>query len=259
MMRAFTRAVSPRLAECQLTHLERVSIDSLGAAAQHQAYEQALTDAGLTVVRLPALPDDPDAVFVEDTALILGEHAVILRPGAASRAGETDSTAAGLADHYGLRQLDRGSVDGGDVLRIGHTLYVGRSTRTDAVGLAALAEAVTPLGYAVVEARLRDCLHLKTGATVAGYDKDGALILLYSERSVDPAQFTGIEPLAVDADEAAAANCLRVGDQLLLPAGNPRTAGRLRDRGFIVVEIDIAEFQKAEAGLTCMSLIDDRD
>ena len=258
-MKAFTRAVSPRIAECQLTHLQRVPIDPAKAAAQHAAYEHALADAGFEIVRLPELRDDPDAVFVEDTALILGEHAVITRPGVASRADEVGSTADGLGGHFQVHRIESGHVDGGDVLRIGHTLYVGRSTRTDAVGLAALAEAVTPLGYTVVEAHLRDCLHLKTGATVTGYDKDGALILLYSERSVDPAQFTGIEPLAVDADEAAAANCLRVGDQLLLPAGNPRTAGRLRDRGFIVVEIDIAEFQKAEAGLTCMSLIDDRD
>jgi dimethylargininase len=249
--RAFTRAVSPRLPECQLTHLDRVPIDAVKAAGQHAAYEAAIAAAGFEIVRLPELADDPDAVFVEDTALILGEHAVITRPGAASRIGEIDSTADGLQDHFTLHRVERGHVDGGDVLRIGRTLYVGRSTRTDIAGIRALADLVAPLGYSVVEARLRDCLHLKTGATLAG---DG--LLLYDARAIDPAQFAAVEPLAVL--EPAAANCVRAGDRLILPAGNPRTAALLRDRGIDVVQVDVSELQKAEAGVTCMSLIDDR-
>jgi len=255
-VRAFTRAVSPRLAECQLTHLERTAIDAANAAAQHAAYEQALAGAGFEIVRLPELPDDPDGVFVEDTALLLGEHAVILRPGAPSRANETPSTAAGLAGEFELHRMESGLVDGGDVLRIGRTLYVGLSTRTDRDGIASLAALATPLGYDVVQAELRDCLHLKTGATFAGPDGSGTPVLLYSERSVDPAQFAGVEPLAVL--EAAAANCVRAGDRVILPAGNPRTAELLRNRGFHVVELDVSELQKAESGVTCMSLIDDR-
>jgi dimethylargininase len=252
-MRAFTRAVSPRLAECQLTHLERVRIDPAKAAEQHSAYEQALADAGFEIIRLPELADDPDAVFVEDTALLLGGHAVITRPGAASRIGETESTAAGLAGEFELHRIEDGYVDGGDVLRIGHILYVGRSTRTDATGIAALADLVGPLGYDVVEAQLRDCLHLKTGATCAG---DG--VLLYNERCVDPAQFKGVDPLAVARDEPAAANCVRAGGTVIMPAGNPKTTATLRDRGFHVIEVDVSELQKAESGVTCMSLIDDR-
>src|SRR5688500_13394868 len=112
MPRAFTRAVSPRLAECELTHLARVPIDADKGASQHAAYEQALADAGFDIVRLPELPDHPDAVFVEDSALLLGDHAVITRPGAASRLGETDSTAAGLAPHFTIRRIERGFVDG---------------------------------------------------------------------------------------------------------------------------------------------------
>jgi dimethylargininase len=257
MMRAFTRAVSARLAECALTHLDRMPIDVAKARAQHAAYEQALADAGLQVIALADLPDDPDAVFVEDTALLLGGHAVITRPGAPSRACETVSTAAGLAAHFELHQIASGFVDGGDVLRIGLTLYVGRSTRTDAAGIAALAELVRPLGYDVVEASLRDCLHLKTGATFAGLDAEGTPVLLYCPSSVDPAQFAGVEPIAVDEHEPAAANCLRVAGRLILPAGNPRTAERLHTRGFDLVEVDVSELQKAEAGVTCMSLIDD--
>lgn len=253
--KAFTRAVSPRLAECALTHLDRVPIDAATGVAQHAAYEQALRDSGLKVIRLPDLPDDPDAVFVEDTALLLDGHAIITRPGIASRAGETESTAAGLADHFELHRIERGYVDGGDVLRIGRRLYVGLSSRTDADGLAALAELVARLGYATVRAELRDCLHLKTGATFAGPDASGAPVLLYSERSVDPAQFADVDPLSVDPLEPAAANCLRVGATLIIPAGNPRTVEKLSARGFNVVEVDVSELQKAEAGVTCMSLI----
>lgn len=258
MPRAFTRAVSRRLPECQLTHLARTPIDVAKAVEQHAAYERALSDAGFEIARLPELADAPDAVFVEDTALILDGHAIVTRPGAASRLDETESTAARLADFFSLNRIDRGHVDGGDVLRIGRTLYAGLSTRTDAAGIIALREAVAPLGYEVVQAELRDCLHLKTGVTLAGLDAHGVPVLLYNQRAVDPRQFAGVEPVAVDEAEDAAANCLRAGDRLILPAGNPRTAGTLRDRGFQVTEVDVSELQKAEAGVTCMSLIDER-
>jgi dimethylargininase len=255
MAKAFTRAVSPRLADCQLTHLRRTPIDSREAALQHQAYETALRDAGFDVIRLSELDDDPDAVFVEDTALILGIHAVITRPGAASRIGETESTARELADHFELHRITSGHLDGGEVMRVGETLYAGLSTRTDSAGIDALRQVVRPLGYEVVMAELRDCLHLKTGATFAGRDGGGSPALLYNPRCVDPAQFADTDPLAIDGAEPAAANCLRAGDHLILPAGNPRTAERLRSRGFEVVEVDVTELQKAEAGVTCMSLI----
>jgi dimethylargininase len=258
LMKAFTRAVSRRLPECALTHLERMPIDVARAVAQHAAYEHALADAGFDVIRLPELPDDPDAVFVEDTALLLDGHAIITRPGAASRAAETGSTAAGLSGHFELHRIASGFLDGGDVLRIGRTLYVGLSTRTDAAGAGMLAELVTPLGYRVVQAQLRECLHLKTGATLAGPDARGTPALLYSERSIDPSQFVGIEPMPVDEREPAAANCLRVGEKLIFPAGNPRTVERLNARGFSIIEVDVSELQKAESGVTCMSLVDDR-
>jgi dimethylargininase len=258
MSHAFTRAVSPRLAECELTHLERLPIDPAKAASQHAAYEQALSDAGLSLVRLPELPDDPDAVFVEDTALLLDGHAVITRPGAASRAAETKSTASGLAHRFDLHRIERGFVDGGDVLRIGRTLYVGLSSRTDAAGVRALDEIASALGFRVVRAELRDCLHLKTGVTFAGPDAAGTAVLLFNERCVDPAQFAGVDAMPVAPDEPAAANCVRAGDRLILPAGNHKTAARLRSRGFDVVELDVSELQKAEAGVTCMSLIDAR-
>jgi len=254
--RAFTRAVSPRLPECQLTLLARTPIDVAKAVEQHAAYERALSDAGFEIVRLPELAEDPDGVFVEDTALLLDEHAMITRPGAASRIGETESTALGLAGNFEIHRIERGYLDGGDVLRIGKQVYVGLSTRTNAEGLRALAEVVAPLGFEVVKAELRDCLHLKTGATFAGPDGSGTPVLLYDEESVDPGQFEHIE--AVRVEERPAANCVRAGTRVVLPAGNPRTAEKLRDRGFSVVEVDVSELQKAEAGVTCMSLIDER-
>lgn len=255
-MKAFTREVSPRLAECQLTHLQRVPIDASRAARQHSAYERELVAAGLRLVRLPELRDNPDAVFVEDTALLLGEHAIITRPGAASRVGETDSTAAGLSGDFQLHRIESGFLDGGDVLRIGRTLYVGLSSRTNAAGIESLSELVASLGYNVVKAKLRDCLHLKTGATFAGPDGAGTPVLIFNESCVDPRQFEGVEPLAVE--EPAAANCVRAKDRLILPSGNPRTANLLRKRGFELAEVDVSELQKAESGVTCMSLIDER-
>ena len=257
MTKAFTRALSPKFSECELTHLERQPIDVAKAKAQHSYYERILEEAGLDVIRLPDLPAHPDGVFVEDTALLLGGHAVITRPGVASRAAETVSTEAGLAGHFEIHRIDRGFVDGGDVLRIGKVLYVGLSSRTDEAGIEELRAATRPLGFDVVQAELSGCLHLKTGATFAGSDGAGVPVLLYHAASIDPAQFASVEPLAVHESEPAAANCLRIGGRLILPSGNPRTAELLRRRGFDVVEIDVSELQKAESGLTCMSLIAD--
>lgn len=257
MPRAFTRAASPRLAECALTHQVREPIDPVRAAAQHAAYELALADAGFDVIRLPELADDPDAVFVEDTALLLGEHAVITRPGAASRAGETNSTAAGLEPYFAIHRLAAGTLDGGDVLRIADRLYVGQSSRTDASGTTALVDLVAPLGYTVVPVELGRCLHLKSAVTFAGPDGEGRPALLVNAEWVDPNLFPETDPVFTADSEPSAGNCVRAGDRLLVAAGNPRTVASLRDRGFLVVEIDLSELQKAEAGGTCMSLIAD--
>jgi dimethylargininase len=257
MPRAFTRAVSPRLAECALTHLERSPIDTVRAAEQHGKYEQALKDAGLDVIRLPDLPEDPDAVFVEDTALILGQHAIITRPGVSSRTDETESTAEGLRAFFTIHRLAAGTLDGGDVLRIADRLYVGQSSRTDPMGTAALADAVAPLGFSVVPVELGRCLHLKTAVTFAGPDRDGRPTVLVNPNWVDPDRFAGTDPVCTADEESSAGNCVRAGDRLIMAAGSPRTVARLRDRGFKVVEVELSELQKAEAGGTCMSLIAD--
>ena len=255
MITAYTRAVSPRLADCALTHLERRPIDPARATRQHAAYEAALADAGCRIVRLPDLPDHPDGVFVEDTAILLGGDAIITRPGAPSRAAEVDSSAAGLAGEFRVHRLGDGTLDGGDVLRIERTLYVGLSSRTDDAGAAALGRLVAPLGYRLVTVEPSRCLHLKTAVTYAGLDAAGQPTILVNPEWVDPALFADVRAVAVA--EPFAANAVRVGDRLILPAGNPRTADQLRALGFNVVEVDVSELQKAEAGVTCMSLIGD--
>ena len=253
--KAFTRAVSPKLGECALTHFERLPIDADAATLQHEAYEQSLRGAGFEVIRLPPLPEHADGVFVEDTALLLDGHAIVTRPGAPSRAGEADSTAAALADHFELHRLAAGHLDGGDVLRIGRTLHVGLSSRTNIEGIAALSDIAGRLGFTVAAAQMSGILHLKSAATLAGNDSAGRPVLLYNSAAVDPRQFAGVEPLAVNDDEADAANVLRAAERIIMPAGYPKTATCLRERGFYVVEIGVSELEKAEAGVTCMSLI----
>lgn len=255
MALAFTRAVSPAFANCELTHLGRQPISPERAVAQHQAYEQALERAGLKVVRLPDLPNHADGVFVEDTAILLGEHAVITRPGAPSRRPEADSTAEALAERFTVHRLTRGTLDGGDVLRIGDRLYVGQSQRTDCAGIVNLAGMAGRLGYEVIEVPHERCLHLKTGATYAGRDEAGREVVLINPDWIDPAVFEDVFLVPSHPAEAFGANALRAGERLIYPSAYPRTAERLRALGFEVDEVDIGELEKAEAGLTCMSLI----
>jgi dimethylargininase len=257
MPSAYTRAVSPAFAHCELTHLSREPIDFDLAASQHRAYEQALIRAGLLVERLPDLPTHADGVFVEDTAIILGEHAVITRPGAPSRRPEADSTAEALSSRFEVHRMRRGRLDGGDVLTIGRKVYVGQSRRTDCAGIVNLAGIAGRLGYEVIEVPHDKCLHLKTGATFAGHDDQGRQVVLLNADWIDSAVFEDVFLLPSHPDEAFGANCLRAGEKLIYPAAYPRTAERLRALGFDVDEVDIGELEKAEAGLTCMSLIAD--
>lgn len=254
---AFTRAVGPRIVECALTHLDRIPIDVTRAVAQHGAYERALQDAGYELHRLEPMEGDPDAVFVEDTAVLLGDHAIITRPGTPSRRDEIDSTARGLEPFFTVHRLNAGNLDGGDVLKIGNTLYVGQSNRTDAKGTKALELEVAQLGYRVVPVELGRCLHLKTAVTFAGLDGGGHPTLLANPDWVDASNFGDVTLVTVADNEPFAANVVRAGDRLIMAAGSPGTAAKLRNRGFTVVEVDLAELQKAEAGGTCMSLISD--
>lgn len=249
---ALTREPAASLAACELTYLERRPIDSGRAAAQHRAYREALEACGARVVVLPAIEDLPDSVFVEDTAVVLDELAVITRPGVESRRPEVEAVEPEVARLRPLlaRVEPPATLEGGDVLRAGRTLYVGLSPRTNASGVEALRAAVGPHGYEVVAVELRGCLHLKTGCASLGDDA-----VLVNTDWIDPRTFDGLEVLRVPAEEPFAANALRVGQTLCVGAQFERTAHVLARRGYDVRAVDVSEFAKAEAGLTCMSLL----
>lgn len=250
-MLALTRAVSPRIAECELTHRERVPIDPDRAAAQHAAYERALEEAGCRLVRVPPAPRLPDSVFVEDTAVVTDDVAVMARPGAESRRPEVQPVAAILQVHRPVRYIQPpGTLDGGDVLRVGRDVFIGESERTSAEGADGLRAILEPLGYAVRTVPVTGCLHLKTAVTAVAEDT-----LLLNPDWVDPARFDGWHILEVDPDEPLAANVLRVGDTVLMAAGHPATARRIATAAPRVVEVDVSELAKAEAGVTCCSIL----
>lgn len=248
--RALVRPVSRSLGACELSFRPRQPIDVERAASQHRAYVAALAAAGLEVIALEELSDRPDAVFVEDPVVVLDEVAVLGRMGAESREAEVESVALAIARFRPLRRLPaEARLEGGDVLRVDHTLYVGSTARTNPAGAAALAAAVVPFGYEVVPVAVRGCLHLKSGATFAG--GDGFLV---NPDWVDAAAFRGHPIVAVPAEEPWAANTLTLGDRVLLPAGFPRTRDLLASRGLRVETVDVSELQKAEGSLTCLSV-----
>jgi len=251
MLLACTRTVSPTLADCELTHLERQPLDVGRAMQEHATYEALLARLGATVLHLPPEPGLPDAVFVEDTAIVLDEIAVIARPGAASRRPETASTAAALAAHRPLAHIGApGTLDGGDVLVAGRRLYVGLSTRTNRAAVEQLAETLRPLDYEVIPVAFAGCLHLKSGVTRVA---DGLLLL--NPDWVDPAIFRGYRAVAVDPAEPHAANALALGGAVIHPAHHPRTRARLEAEGLRVEPLAMTELAKAEAGVTCCSLV----
>lgn len=250
MLRALTRRVGD-LSRCELTHLEPRPIDVGRARQQHAAYEDLLRELCVDVISLPPEPDLPDSVFVEDTAIVLDECAVITRMGVASRRPETRSVAEALCRYRPLHRLDPpGTLEGGDVVRVGRALYVGRSTRTNSAGIEQLRELITPFGYEVREVRVRGCLHLKSACTYLGSG-----MLAANPDRVDPSAFAGLLVLEVPPHEPRAANSLSIGSSVVLPSGCPQTASLLRERSFDVRCLDISELMKAEAGLTCMSLL----
>jgi dimethylargininase len=243
--------VSPSIAACELTHLPRVAIDLERARAQHRAYEAALRAAGYRVEQLPASPDMPDSVFVEDVAIVFDELAIITRPGAESRRAETPAVAEAIARYRSLRWIEApGTLDGGDVLVDGRSVFVGISSRTNTEAVAQLRRMLAPFGYTVCEVTVRECLHLKSAATVVA-----ARTLLLNPRWVEPAVFPAFDLVEIDPGEPAAANAVRLRDRVVFPAAFPRTAARLRAHGLRVDTVDASELAKAEGAVTCCSLI----
>jgi dimethylargininase len=248
---ALTRSVPPTIVRCELTHLAREPIDVARAAAQHAAYERRLVRLGCAVRHLPEEPELPDSVFVEDTAVVLEELAVIARPGAESRRGETAAVAAALSEHREIACIrEPGTLDGGDVLCVGRRVYVGLSGRTNADGAKQLADLLARHAYVVAGIEVRGCLHLKSAVTAVADDT-----LLVNPEWVDARQFRAFRRIEVDPAEPCAANPRRGEDPVLCAAAAPRTRERLERQGFDVESVDVSELAKAEAGVSCCSLI----
>ncbi|MGH8278882.1 MAG: dimethylarginine dimethylaminohydrolase family protein [Gammaproteobacteria bacterium] len=251
MLLAITREVSPRIADCELTHLARTPIDLERARMQHRRYAELLETLGCKLIRLPAEPELPDSVFVEDTAVVLDELALITRPGAESRRGETATVANALKPYRKLFYIEpSGTLDGGDVLRVGKTLYVGLSERGNLDGIGQLRRALAPFGYVVTGVRLHGCLHLKSAVTQV--DKNCVLI---NRRWVDASAFESMRLIDVADSEPFAANALLIGTTVIYPAAFTQTRQRLKEQGIQVGTTDASELAKAEGGVTCGSLI----
>ena len=248
---AITRRVGPGIGRCELTHLERREIDVDLASAQHRRYERSLAELGCDVRSLPPEPDLPDSVFVEDAAVVFRDLAVITRPGARSRRLETPSVAEALRPYRPLEYIEApATVDGGDVLVLGRRVYVGLSGRTNEAGVEQMRSIVEPWGHQVVAVPVEGCLHLKSAVGRVAPDT-----LLVNRRWVGAGVFSGVRLMDVDFSEPRAAGALLIGERVLYPARFRRTLERLRRAHIDVVEVELSELAKAEAGVTCCSLV----
>lgn len=250
-MRAIVRHPSSALRDCALTFLQRQPIEFVNAQAQHRAYVAALRHLGVDVFELDADEHLPDSVFVEDTAVVLDEVAVITRPGIATRQPETASIEAALRRFRPLVTIEQpGTIEGGDVLCIGRTLFVGQTVRTNADGTRQLAEAIAPHGYEVVPVVPNGCLHLKSAVTYAGRET-----VLFNPDWIDVDLFARWQCVPVPLEEPSGANVLLVNDTVHVAASAPATRRKLSALGFETTVLDTSEFEKAEAALTCLSLV----
>jgi dimethylargininase len=248
---AITREISPSIGRCELTHLAREPIDLDLARTQHAGYESRLHALGCEIRRLPSAPDLPDSVFVEDCAIVLDEVAVITRPGAASRRAETAAIEEALGSLRPIRRIaPPATLDGGDVLRVGRTLLVGLSSRTNAEAIEQLRGILDPFSYSVVGVEVRGCLHLKSAATEVAPGT-----LLVNPDWIPAEALRAFDGLQVDPREPCGANVLRLGDALIYSSAFPRTRERLEARGLAVHAVDVSELAKAEGAVTCCSLI----
>jgi dimethylargininase len=248
---AITRDISPNFNECEITHIARVPIDLDVARAQHHGYVNVLKKLGCTVVELRAEEDLPDSVFVEDTAFVLPELAVITRPGADSRKPETESIIQALSPYIKLIHVrEPATIDGGDVLVLGQNIYVGLSSRSNDEAIKQLNELLCNYGYKVTGVQMRDCLHLKSAVTRVD-DKT----LLINKNWVETYHFENFNWIEVDPSEPFAANCLPIGESIIFPTTFPGTRAKLEERGYEVLTVDVSELAKAEGAVTCCSLI----
>jgi dimethylargininase len=253
MLTAITRGVSAALVNCELTFVDRAPIDLEKAVQQHHGYQKMLETFGAHVQSLPPENTMPDSMFVEDPAIVLDEVAVIFPLGTESRRAEAVSLALAIAAYRPLKHVKLpGTVEGGDILRIGRHLFAGLSKRTNDEGIRQLRSIVEPFHYRVIAVPVTGCLHLKSAVTFLGRNT-----LLANRQWFDAAIMTGFDWIDVAPEEPHAANALAFGKTVILPASFLLTRARIEARGFEVMPLDISELQKAESGLTCSSLLFD--
>jgi len=250
-MLALTHVPSPNMDHGQRTHVARVSIDYDLVVQQHGNYCQMLRDCGVEVRTLDVNRALPDSTFIEDTAIVLDELAVLAPMGSDTRRAELTGIEPELRKYREVCRMEGpAAIEGGDVLRVGRFLLVGLSSRTGAEGLRAFERIVRPFGYHVLAVPVRQCLHLKTACTAL---PDGSLLL--NPRGVDVPSLPRFEKVPVPEDEPWAANTLTVGTTVCLAAEHRQTAEWIRQRGFHVRTVHLSEFMKAEGGVTCLSLL----
>lgn len=245
---ALVRTPVDALADGIVTHVDRSPVDVALARSQHAGYVRALQAAGWAVRVVEAAPEHPDSVFVEDTVVVVDDVAVLTRPGAPARVGEVEGVERCVRE-VGLtvRRIETGTLDGGDVLQVGRTVYVGRGGRTSGAGIDSLRDLVEPMGRTVVPVELRHVLHLKSAVTAL---PDGTFVGLRD--LVDSAPF----PTWRDVREEAGSHVVPLGGtRLLMASSAPATAAWLADLGFDVVTVDISEFEKLEGCVTCLSVL----
>ena len=251
MLIAITREVSRSITQCELTHMQRVQIDLELAREQHKRYQQALSELGCKVISLAEQPDLPDSVFVEDVAIVLDECAVITRPGAESRQPESVSVASKLSEYRKLSYIEApGTLDGGDVLRLGKNLYVGLSGRSNSDAIEQLRARIAPFGYTVKAVEVSGCLHLKSAVTRVAENT-----LLLNPEWIAPDWFGGLQIIPVHPAEPYAGNALLLNESVIYPAAFPATGERLESAGICLARVDVSELAKAEGAVTCCSLI----
>jgi dimethylargininase len=226
-------------------------IDIQLARRQHRRYCEALESLGLTLVRLRADDRYPDCCFVEDTAVVVGDKAIVAAMAAPSRRGETAAVEAALSEIKAIRHvLPPATLDGGDVLRVGDRVFVGLSARTNEHAVEQLRAMLAPDGYEITPVHVSRTLHLKSACTYLGDN-----LLVYRPGHLDDEPFRSYRKITVSEGEAHAANCLSLNGHVLVPAGAPLTRARIEVAGLQTVELDISELRKAAGGLTCSSLI----
>lgn len=252
MLIALTRGVSSRIDGCELSFISRQPIDFHRAVRQHRNYQELLKNLGVSVIEIPADDDCPDCCFIEDTAIMLDELAIICRPGNAVRRLEVHGVLPSIRKHRDeiLTIEEPATLEGGDVLRVDHTLFVGLTQRTNREGIDLLQKYVAPHGYTVKLVEVSGALHLKSVCTAVDEHT-----MLAEPTRVELAAFADFDVIEVPPDEWMAANILLVNRTVCMHSGFVETKALIEERGYDVRTVDISEFLKAEAGLTCKSLI----